>query len=213
MKQRHDRREGIAQALIPYLPAGTATTVAAWIVDEGVQFVIAKPRQSKLGDFRAGSRQRPSRISVNGDLHPYAFLITTVHEFAHLQCFKQYGHSVAPHGTEWKTLYVRMLKPFMQNKVFTESIHTALEKHIASPSASSCSCSILHKALALHADEQATFLSDISLGATFLFRDEMYQAVEKRRTRYLCKRLRDNKRFLISGRAEIDVPQANGSLH
>lgn len=210
MKPTFRQREAIAQALDDYLPKGTAPTIAGWIVDEGVQFVIARPRQSKLGDFRAGTRYSPSRISVNGDLNPFAFLITTVHEFAHLQCHKLHGRKAAPHGREWKSLYVNMLQPFIARDTFPENIHKALLHHIASPSASSCSCPVLNKAIALYDDSQATFLGDLSIGSNFLFRNEAYQSIEKRRTRYLCARLRDGKKYLISGRATVDLPARQG---
>lgn len=194
----------IERALSPYLPEGTAETIAKWIVGHSVQFVVAKPRQSKLGDFRAGNRRMPSRISVNGDLNPYAFLITTVHEFAHLACYSKYGRKVAPHGKEWKQLYTDMLLPFVNEGTFPDDIQEALVKHISSPKASSCSCPTLNKAMALHDDEGVVFLESTSTGAHFLFRDECYEVVEKRRTRFLCKRLRDGKNYLISGRATIE---------
>lgn len=198
----------IARALGPYLPEGTAETIAEWIVGHRVQFVVAKPRQSKLGDFRAGNRHMPSRISVNGDLNPYAFLITTVHEFAHLACYSKYGRKVAPHGKEWKQLYTDMLQPFVNGRVFPAEIHEALLQHISSPKASSCSCPTLNKAMALHDDQEVVFLESTTTGIHFLFRDECYEVVEKRRTRFLCKRLRDGKNYLISGRATIEpLPQ------
>lgn len=199
------QREHIDKALNPYLPEGTSTTIASWIVDHGIQFVVAKPRQSKLGDFRPGSRHAPSRISVNGDLNPFAFLITTVHEFAHLECHNKHGRRVSPHGKEWKQLYSSMLVPFMKKEVFPEIIHKALEYHITAPSASSCSCAVLNKALAKYDNADVTFLSDLTVGSSFLFRDEYYKAIERRRTRYLCERLTDGKKYLISGRAAITL--------
>jgi len=44
---------------------------------------IAKPRKTKLGDFRAGKIPAQTKISVNSDLNQFAFLITLLHEVAH----------------------------------------------------------------------------------------------------------------------------------
>jgi hypothetical protein len=205
MKKRLEQQAHIETALRSYLPEGSSQHIAQWIVDEGIQFVISRPRQSKLGDFRAGTRSSPSRISVNGDLNPYAFLITTVHEFAHHHCHVKFGRKASPHGPEWKQLYVGMLKPFIGMNIFPKHIHRALQYHIVAPSASSCSCPVLNKAIALHDDQNATFLDDLSIGSNFIFRDEAYETLEKRRTRYLCKRLKDGKKYLISGRATVDL--------
>ena len=38
------------------------------------------------------------RISVNGNLNKYSFLITLIHELAHLLTFTQYKNRVDPHG-------------------------------------------------------------------------------------------------------------------
>ena len=46
---------------------------------------------------------------MNGDLNPYSFLITTLHEFAHLHTFQQHGNRVNPHGDEWKTNFRKLL--------------------------------------------------------------------------------------------------------
>ena len=195
---------GIAASLQPYLPKGTSDLIAAWIVDDGVRFTVSRPRLSKLGDFRAGTRSMPAAISVNGDLNPYGFLITTVHEFAHLACHAQYGRRVKPHGREWKRIYTEMLAPFIEKNIFPEEIEKALRAHVASPSASSCSCPVLNRALALYDDKDTLFLGDLSVGSTFLFRDEAFKSLEKKRTRYLCERLDDGRRYLISGRAQVD---------
>lgn len=205
------RAEIIAKALSPYLPEGTSGIIAEWIVEHGVKFVVAKPRATKLGDFRAGNKRMASRISVNGDLNPYAFLITTVHEFAHLECHLEHGWGVKPHGAEWKRVYTSMLLPFMEMSVFPSEIHEALTHHIASPSASSCSCPVLHKALSLFDDGQTTFLAEMTQGSIFAFREEAYSVLEKKRTRYLCKRLSDGKKYLISGRATISPLDAAAS--
>jgi hypothetical protein len=185
------------------LPEGTAPLIAKWIVELRVSFKISRPRDSKLGDFRASLNGKAHQITVNSNLNPYAFLITTVHEFAHLGCFLKYKNRVAPHGPEWKSIYVSMLRRFQHQNIFPPDLEAALERHIRKPKASSCSCPDLSRALARYDHQPGTLLFDLSSDHSFVFRSEDYRLIEKRRTRALCERLSDGKRYLISGRAIV----------
>ena len=61
-----------------------------------MKFKIVAPRRTKLGDFKAkGNKNNKSQITINGDLNPYAFLITTLHELAHI-CYNKYKYKVRP---------------------------------------------------------------------------------------------------------------------
>ena len=42
-----------------------------------VKFKIVNGRKTKLGDFRASASGEKHQITVNGDMNPYSFLITT----------------------------------------------------------------------------------------------------------------------------------------
>lgn len=194
----------IEKKLSPKLPNGTAVVVASWIVNFKVIFVISKPRRSKLGDFRAGTKGKAARISVNGDLHPYAFLITTVHEFAHLGCYLKHGGKVAPHGKEWKGIYSDMLRLFVDKGVFPPDLTKSLRLHLAQPTASSCSCQILSRALAEYDSKEGQFLSTLSPHDSFEFRGEIYRYTLLRRTKILCDRLSDGKQYLISSQAKVN---------
>jgi hypothetical protein len=191
------------EKLAPHLPEGTATVIAAWIVKLNVRFVISKPRQTKLGDFRPGHNGKAPRISVNGDLHPYSFLITTIHEFAHLGCYLKYHNKVPAHGKEWKKLYVDMLKPFVDRNIFPEDLTKALYKHMSKPKASSTSCSSLNAALEKYEDKPGELLANLKPNDHFEFRGEIYRYVLLRRTRILCERISDKRHYLISSRARV----------
>lgn len=194
-----------AEQLAPFLPPNTAEDVARWIVELRVSFVVAKPRRTKLGDFRVERDGKNPRISVNGDLNPYAFLVTTIHEFAHLGCFLKHRGKVAPHGAEWKEIYVDMLEPFVRRGVFPNDLARALTAHMRNPKASSCSCPVLSRALAQYDERPGTFLGDLSPGEVFFFGTHAYEFVRKRRTRCLCQRVSDGKSYLISGDAQVVV--------
>jgi hypothetical protein len=178
--------------------------VANWILELKVVFVISKPRRSKLGDFRPAHNGKAARITVNGDLHPFSFLITTIHEFAHLGCYLKFKNKVAPHGPEWKKIYSDMLALFLKQNIFPEELNLALRKHIASPTASSCSCPILSAALAKYDSREGELLGKLGPTDEFEFNGEIYRYVLLRRTRILCERLSDGKRYLISSRAMVN---------
>ncbi|MEM9052790.1 MAG: SprT-like domain-containing protein [Bacteroidota bacterium] len=191
------------EKLEPKLPQGTAGVIAKWIVELKVHFVISKPRETKLGDFRPAHQGKAAKITVNGDLHPYAFLITTIHEFAHLGCHLKHGNKVAPHGKEWKSIYSEMLNLFVKQNIFPEDLTKALKRHIANPKASSCSCPILSAALSKYDNEEGDLLGMLGPNDQFHFKGEMYQYIHLRRTRILCTRLSDGKQYLISSRAKV----------
>jgi len=79
-----------SKQLSKYMPATAAPIISAWINDSGCKFRISRSRRTKLGDYTAPFRGETHKISVNHDLNPYAFLITTVHEFAHLKTWQQH---------------------------------------------------------------------------------------------------------------------------
>lgn len=195
------------ERLMQKMPDEAAPLIAKWIVDLRVHFVISKPRKTKLGDFMAPHQGKPARISVNSDLNPYNFLITSIHEFAHLGCFLKHANKVNPHGIEWKNIYTDLLKPFISKRIFPEELIPVLVYHVSNPLASSCTCPKLSRALAKYDNNPGTFLSDIAAKEVFVFHNIEYKKLEMRRTRYICKRLSDGKKFLISGRAFVETPE------
>ena len=94
-----DQSLAFQNILKKYLPKEFVVYVSDLIIHSNVKFKIVAPRSTKLGDFRASSKNdgKP-QITINGDLNPYSFLITTLHELAHLKTFHSYGAGVNPHG-------------------------------------------------------------------------------------------------------------------
>lgn len=200
-----ESQEKYTALLSKRMPSAAAPIIARWVVELKVRFVITRPRKTKLGDFRPAHKNKAAQITVNVDLNPYNFLVTTVHEFAHLGCHLEHGSKVNPHGIEWKRQYSSLLKPFLEKGIFPPDISKALHYHISRPSASSCSCPELSRALARYDDEEAVFLGDLTRGAVFEFQNVLYTHIEKRRTRHVCQRAKDGKKFLISGNARVEI--------
>src|SRR6056297_446010 len=98
------------KTLQKYLPERAVTPVMGMIKAYQIQLKIVNQRQSKHGDYRLKS-DGFHQITVNSNLNKYRFLITTVHEVAHLLAFKTYGFSILPHGVEWKRTFQKLMLP------------------------------------------------------------------------------------------------------
>src|SRR5688572_26117643 len=105
-----------------YLPPGTYEPVLHYLRHYKVHLTVARERKSILGDYRHRTGHDNHRISVNGNLNTYSFLITLLHELAHMLTFEQFGNSVFAHGQEWKRVYAGLLDQFLQHKIFPADI-------------------------------------------------------------------------------------------
>ncbi|MBY0480404.1 MAG: SprT-like domain-containing protein [Chitinophagaceae bacterium] len=123
------------QVLANYLPEGSFEPVVSYLHDYKVHLTVTRQRKSVLGDYRHAGLGGNHRISINGNLNKYEFLITLLHELAHLLTFEQYRNKVDAHGKEWKYCYSQLLIVFVRLKVFTPEIEVALQKSISNPSA------------------------------------------------------------------------------
>lgn len=132
------KKEAPISLLQDYLPAGTYEAVLAYLRQFKVHLTVAKERKSILGDYRHRTHHSNHRISVNGNLNKFSFLVTLLHELAHLVTFEQYGHKVLAHGREWKLIYGQFLHQFIEHKVFPMDIEEELRRSLGNPAASSC---------------------------------------------------------------------------
>lgn len=196
------------------MPEIAAPIISAWINDTGCQFRVSRSRRTKLGDYTAPFRGAPHKISVNHDLNTYAFLLTTIHEFAHLQTWQQHKHRVKPHGTEWKNHYKQLMAPFLQSNVFPEDIHQAIVQYMENPAASSCTDVQLYRTLRNY-DENATeqlTIESIPTNSIFALENgRIFQKREKLRKRYKCVELSTDRTYLIHPiAAVILIKEAEG---
>src|SRR5687768_4601029 len=93
-----------------FLPPNTLQPVLQYLHEYKIHLTVARERRSILGDYRHRANGQNHRISVNGNLNKYAFLITLIHEIAHLLAFERYGNRIAAHGVEWKRIYAMLFQ-------------------------------------------------------------------------------------------------------
>lgn len=172
----------------------------------GFEFKIKKARQTKLGDYRFNPQTEKHIITVNNDLNPFTFLVTYMHEVAHLMAFKEYGRRIKPHGKEWKACFKKIAEPMLVPEVFESSVLKALQDYFKNPKASSCSDPQLYQILK-HFDEPSNklLLKDLPIGTAFQFNKKTFVKLERKRTRAVCEQVPSKRRYLISELAEVTV--------
>lgn len=173
------------------------------------KFKLRKARQSKVGDFSCKHGQTP-QITVNDDLHPFLFLITYIHEVAHLHVHQRYGHRAEAHGEEWKDTFRILLDPVMNREIFSDKILRGLKRHMVNPKASTFSDAELTE-LFRSVDtkwSRATLLSEIPEGSLFGLHGKWFRKGALQRTRVLCLELKTKRKFLVPA----DMPVENAQL-
>lgn len=191
-----------------YLPPGTYDAVLAYLRQYKVHLTVARERKSILGDYRHSTHHANHRISVNGNLNTYSFLITLLHELAHLLTFEQYGNKVLAHGREWKMVYAKMLAQFIQHKIFPADIEIELIRSLQNPAASTCAEDGLLRILRKYDAKESHHRLVEELSVHDLFRTSdgrIFKKGEKLRKRYKCIEVKTGKVYLFSPVYEVRV--------
>lgn len=193
-----------SERLRPFLPSGTEYYVARFIIENTVHFKISKARKTKLGDYRRPWDGKPHRISVNGDLNPYAFLITTIHEMAHLTTFEKYGNKVRSHGVEWKSEFKVLFEPVIEKDVLPNDVTIAVGNYLRNARAASCSDDKLYRVLRRYDKNRGILVEHLKDGDVFQLKGKIFQLGKKLRKRYECTEVKSGKTYRVLGLAEID---------
>lgn len=210
--------ERYRRILANHLPAGAVDWVYDYLNLHKVHFHITQERRSKLGDYRwpqsAGGRDHPfHEISVNGDLGPYRFLWVFLHEAAHLETHLRHGHSVQPHGHEWQGEYCRLLREHLaffpgevQPLVARFARRVPMERAVGRQAEEA-----LRRFEPGYTAEAAPLTLDrLQPGVRFRLRSKpalLFEAQERRRTRWLCLELTSGRQYTVNGAAEVEVEE------
>ncbi|WP_158281187.1 hypothetical protein [Dyadobacter jejuensis] len=178
-----------------------------------VHLVVSRPRRTRLGDFTVKPGKRP-RVTVNADLNPYSFLITYLHEMAHLRVYLHRmsvgGLREAPHGPQWKKTFQDLLIPVANEQVFPKEILVPLVDYMKNPRASSSADMPLYIALRNFdtlqpSHENKIRLLDLNEGASFVFQNRVFVKETIRRTRVLCTHQASQKRYTIPAHVLVEI--------
>lgn len=196
------------QKLQDYLPDNCCDEVLHYLNQFNVHLTITRQRQSILGDYRHAHQEKNHRISVNGNLNKYSFLITLLHELAHLLTFDRFQNKVQPHGKEWKLIFGNLLASFLKKNIFPADIEKALQSSLTNPAASSCGDAKLLRVLRNYDPKKEGYymVEELENGKSFVIKDgRAFIKLEKIRTRYKCREKSTGKDYLFSGLYEVKL--------
>jgi len=195
----------LQEVLLKYLPQAAVNPVFELIKLHEVHLKIVNQRVTRHGDYRklpTGGHQ----ITVNSNLNKYRFLITTVHEIAHLVAFQKFGKFIKPHGREWKQTFQHLMLPFLRPEIFPNELLPILAKHFKNPKASSDTDAVLSLALKKYDPENDKhYIFEIPLGGTFrIHNGKIFKRGNKRVKRYECVEMATGRMWLFNPNAEVE---------
>ena len=191
-----------------YLPEASVGTVHDWLQQYKIHLKISRKRSSKLGDYRSPHNGKGHHITVNHDLNSYAFLITLVHEIAHLITWERYRNEVRAHGKEWKDAFRELMVPFMEMDIFPKDIHAALQSSLQKTYASSSSDLNLGRTLQKYDQTPGIILEDLDEGSIFkLPNGRTFKKGSLIRKRYRCICLDNKRTYLVNSLVKVELQE------
>lgn len=193
------------EVLEKYIPQAAVKPCLLLIKEHQVHLKIVNQRVTRHGDYRIrpdGSHQ----ITVNASANNYRFLITLIHEIAHLVAFEKFGRRIKPHGREWKHTFKELMLPFIRPEVFPNNLLPLLAKHFKNPKASSDTDSQLSLALKqFDPPNDKNYIFELPEGAAFrLYNGKIFKRGRKRVKRYECLEVATGRMYLFNPNAEVE---------
>lgn len=195
------------QALATFLPEATFELVVQYIHHYKVHLTVTKKRKSVLGDYRHAIIGKNHRISINGNLNQYEFLITLLHELAHLLTFEKFGNKVEAHGKEWKASYSKLLIDFVHHRFFPADIEKALQKSIINPAATANGETELLLVLRRYDNKKREghcHIAELPEGSIFQTDNgKIFMKGARRRKRFECTEIKTGLKYSFSPVSEV----------
>ena len=176
------------------------------LVNDNLEIKVKNERKTRHGDYRR-LKNGKHQITVNSNLNHYRFLMTLIHEVAHFETYKTYGHYIKPHGVEWKRTFQHLMLPFLNPQIFPNHLLSILAKHFKNPKASSDTDLTLSLALKQF-DEPSDqyFVFQVPEGGIFrLYNGRIFRKGIKRRKRFECIEVKSGKLYLFNANAEVEL--------
>ncbi|MAZ26346.1 MAG: sprT domain-containing protein [Cytophagaceae bacterium] len=194
------------EVLVKYIPQQAVIPVFELIKALGVHLKIVDERVTRHGDYRRMPDGR-HQITVNTNLNKYRFLITLIHEIAHLVAFKKYGRSIKPHGKEWKHTFQQLMLPFIRPEIFPSRLLPVIAQHFKNPKASSDTDARLSIALKQYDPaNDKNYIFEIPVGSLFrIYNGKVFKKGNKRVKRYECLETGTGRIYLFQPNAEVEL--------
>ena len=192
------------EILEKYIPVTSVDFVLSLLRKHPCHLKIVNNRKTKHGDFRK-LKSGHYQITINKDLNRYGFLLTLIHEIAHLVTHQQ-NKKVKPHGVEWKKNFQHIMFPFVSPEIYPKEILPYLARYLQNPKASTDSD--VHLSLALKKYDQANglnYIFEVTPKDKFIHNNCIFEMIKKRRTRFECIEVKTKKRYLFHHNAEVEL--------
>ncbi len=189
-----------------YIPEHSVEPIFELIKINQVHLKIVNERVTRHGDYRKGLSGK-HEITVNTSLNKYRFLITLIHEIAHLVAFEKYGRNIKPHGDEWKLTFQRLMVPFIRPEIFPSQLLPLLARHFRNPKASSDTDATLSLALKqFDPENDKNYIFEIPYGSVFrIHNGKIFKKVALRLKRYECLEVSSGRTYLFNPNAEVEL--------
>jgi len=196
----------VKEILAKYIPERAIIPAFDLIVQCNVHLKIVNERATRHGDYRKMPDGR-HQITVNASLNKYRFLITLIHEIAHLVAFEKYGRYIKPHGMEWKQTFQQLMAPYIHPDIFPSKLLPLIARHFKNPKASSDTDQKLAFALKqFDPENDKNYIFELPLNSIFrLYNGKIFQKGNRRVKRYECVELSTGKIYLFNPNAEVEL--------
>jgi len=195
----------MSEVLEKYLPSHAVAPIFNLIEDNNIHLKIVNERVTRHGDYRR-TQEGVHQITINANLNKFRFLITMVHEIAHLVAFDRFGRKIKPHGQEWKFTFQQMMLPFIRPEIFPVQLLPLIAKHFKNPKASSDTDAQLSVALKqFDAETDKNYVFELPAGGVFkIYNGKIFKKGEKRRKRYECVEMETGRIYLFQPNAQVE---------
>ena len=206
------KEKDLATRLAQYIPAEAAPFCADLIIKHAAHVKITRIRSTKYGDYTPPYNGSGHKITISHTTNKFSFLVTLLHELAHMLTHIKYNHrTVAPHGTEWKNEFRKLLHDCRYDGIFPPDLNKAIVNYANNPAASSCSDPHLMRALRKYGQDlpSSYLLEELPENSVFILgKGKKFKKGKKLRKRFECIELSSKKLYLVDALAEV-IPELN----
>lgn len=192
--------------LLSYIPETSQAYVLSLVEQDNLIVKVKNERKTRHGDYRKMPNGK-HQITINANLNEYRFLITLIHEIAHLHAYKFYGNFIKPHGVEWKRTFQHLMLPLINPKVFPNELLPLLAKHFINPKASSdTDVSLAYALKQFDEPNDKHYVFELPLDSVFkLHNKKVFKKGEKRVKRFQCVEVKTGKLYLFNPNVEVEL--------
>ncbi|PIE49025.1 MAG: sprT domain-containing protein [Flavobacteriales bacterium] len=193
------------EILLKYVPEPAVDRVIDLLHKYPCKLRIVKNRKTKHGDFKQ-LKTGQYQITINNDLNKYRFLLTLVHEVAHLVTYKENSIPVKPHGKEWKQNFKILMIPFLDPEIYPEELLRNIANYLINPKASTDSDVNLSLILKSYDEKNGKYyIFELEDEVLFTYENRTFKLGKKRRTRYECTEVKTKKKYLFHQNAAVEI--------